>query len=100
MATQMVRKQIYLPKRLDERLKSLSKKQGVSEAEIIRQALEREDSAKVHPPYDSGTAIAGILRFAEERLARAGNQEKPRTWKRDEIYEEREGRWTGKKKEG
>lgn len=42
MTTQMVRKQIYIQRRQDILLKRLSQARGLSEAEIIRQALERE----------------------------------------------------------
>ncbi len=92
MGTQMIRKQIYIPRQLDQRLKRLSKKRGVSEAEIIRQALEHEGSGRSRQPYDSQAALEGILRFSDERLALAGKG-KPYTWNRDEIYTERESRW-------
>ena len=42
MSETMVRKQIYITKRQDALLKRLAKQRGVSEAEVIRQALERE----------------------------------------------------------
>ena len=89
MTTHMIRKQIYLPKRLDDTLKRLSKKRGVSEAEVIRQALEHETSAGNR---DSQAAVESILRFSDERLA-LKDVAKPYTWNRDEIYQERENRW-------
>lgn len=92
MTTHMIRKQIYLPKRLDDTLKRLSKKRGVSEAEVIRQALERESSAGNRLYHDSQTAVESILRFSDERLALAETAT-PYTWNRDEIYDERENRW-------
>jgi metal-responsive CopG/Arc/MetJ family transcriptional regulator len=96
MTTQMVRKQIYIPKRLDETLKRLSQKRGVSEAEIIRQALEHEGTGKSNLPRNSQAALQEILHFSDERLAlRDAGQ--PYTWNRDEIYEEREKRWDRKK---
>jgi hypothetical protein len=42
MTTHMVRKQFYIQKRQDVLLKRLSEARGLSEAEIIRQAIERE----------------------------------------------------------
>jgi predicted DNA-binding protein len=89
MTTHMIRKQIYLPKQLDDSLKRLSKKRGVSEAEVIRQALEHESSAGNR---DSRAAVESILRFSDERLA-LKDVAKPYTWNRDEIYQERENRW-------
>ena len=97
MTTHMIRKQIYLPKRLDDTLKRLSKKRGVSEAEVIRQALEHETSAGNR---DSQAAVESILRFSDERLALpkdtgtgVAGDSRPYTWNRDEIYDERENRW-------
>ena len=92
MTTQMIRKQIYLPKRLDDSLKRLSKKRGVSEAEVIRQALEHESSAGNMLHHDSQAAVEAILRFSDERLA-LKEMAKPYTWNRDELYDERESRW-------
>jgi hypothetical protein len=42
MSEMMTRKQLYLPKRLNQFLKRTAKQRGISEAEVIRQALERE----------------------------------------------------------
>ena len=39
---QMIRKQIYIQKGQEERLKKAAEARGVSEAEIIRRALENE----------------------------------------------------------
>ena len=39
---QMVRKQIYIQERQGQLLRRISKARGVSEAELIRQAIERE----------------------------------------------------------
>ena len=43
MSDMMVRKQIYLPRRQNQLLKRLAKQRGVSEAEVIRQALDGFD---------------------------------------------------------
>ena len=40
--TQMIRKQIYIQKSQEERLKKVAETRGVSEAEIIRRALDVE----------------------------------------------------------
>ena len=42
MGDVMVRKQIYLPRQQNQLVKRLAKQRGVSEAEVIRQALKRE----------------------------------------------------------
>lgn len=41
----MVRKQVYIEPRHDRMLKRRAKQQGVTEAEIIREALDRVDSS-------------------------------------------------------
>ena len=96
MTTHMIRKQIYLPKQLDDTLKRLSKKRGVSEAEVIRQALEHESRAGDRPYHNRQIVLESILRFSDERLALA-NTTQPLVWNRDEIYDERENRWDRKK---
>ena len=55
MSKRMVRKQIYLPRRQDQALKHMARERGVSEAEVIRQALEVLKTAQtpgeiVHSP--------------------------------------------------
>jgi hypothetical protein len=50
--TQMVRKQIYIEPRQEALLKRLAQDQGVSEAELIRQAIDRrvgQSGAQVLP---------------------------------------------------
>jgi hypothetical protein len=42
----MIRKQIYLPRRQNLALRQLAKERGISEAEVIRQALDRETELK------------------------------------------------------
>ncbi len=93
MATQMVRKQIYIKKRQDILLKQLSQARGLSEAEIIRQALEREAGIRPAVVRDSLAAWAGILQFVQERKRALGREGKPVQWDRQELYQEREARW-------
>ncbi len=90
----MVRKQIYLPRRQNIMLKQLAKRRGVSEAEVIRQALEREAQNEMPAVKDSRTAIEEIIAFALSLRDHPDMiQGKPYHWNRDEIYAEREKRW-------
>ena len=52
--SEMVRKQFYIHKRQHILLKRLSQARGVSEAEIVRQAIEREatGASSLSPPPD------------------------------------------------
>jgi len=94
MSEYMVRKQIYILKRQDALLKRLAKQRGISEAEVIRQALEREVEAPAPTVRDSKKALDEIIAYARSLRDRpefmAGE---PYKFNRDEIYEKRESRW-------
>jgi len=92
MGDSMVRKQIYLPKRQNQFLKRLAKQRGISEAEVLRLALEREEKAITYPVRESAEGWDEILRFVKERQAAYAGQGKPVQWNRQELYEERESR--------
>lgn len=94
MSEPMIRKQIYLPKRQNLKLKRLAKQRGISEAEFIRQALEREAELSVPAIRDSRKAVEKIFAYVESlRKQPEFMQGKPYEFNRDELYEEREGRW-------
>jgi hypothetical protein len=93
MTTQMVRKQIYIQRRQDVLLKRLSQARGLSEAEIIRQAIEREVAgASSKPASDDLSAWQELVDFLEARKEMTGGRQ-PYRWNREEIYAERESRW-------
>ena len=90
--TQMLRKQIYLPKRQQAQLKRLAKSRGVSEAAIIRQAVEREMILTAsQPTAGDRSALEEFIRFGLSR--QAAEETTKRTWTRDELYEERLSRY-------
>jgi len=92
--TQMVRKQIYLAKRQEQLLKRLARTQGLSEAEIIRQALDvRVSGGQAHRAAPDPTAWAEILRFIAARHAGKPAASRSRDWKREDLYEERLSRY-------
>ena len=92
MATHLVRKQFYIQKRQDVLLNRLSKARGISEAEIIRQAIEREFRGEPqHQPVNL-SALEHFIQLALEKRTQAAGQE-PYRWDREEIYAEREKRW-------
>ena len=86
---QMLRKQIYIEKRQQALLRRLAKKRGVSEAEIIRQAIEHEATRHSAPalPLDH-EAWEQALAFMRTRRA-LGAQGQPYRWRREDAYEER-----------
>jgi hypothetical protein len=94
MTEQMVRKQIYLPKHQNLKLKRLAEQRGISEAEVIRQALDREVELPVRIERNSKKALDEIFSFVESLRQRPDfMQGKPYVFNRDEIYAERENRW-------
>ena len=86
----MVRKQIYLEERQEARLKRIARARGISEAEVIRQAIDRQIR---RGPVASGggdpTAWEHALRFMRSltRSRKAGGF--GRRWTREDAYAER-----------
>lgn len=80
-----IRKQIYLDAQQNEMLKQTSQRLGVSEAEIIRQAIVAQ----------TGRTILGrknLAAWKQERrflqfLLEQGSVAGGRTWKREELHE-------------
>lgn len=91
---QMIRKQIYLGKRQELMLKRLSKARGISEAELIRQALDREfnQGAVRRAPRDPH-AWSRVRRVMLALQAQGPRPDRPRTWRREDLYEERLNRY-------
>lgn len=89
----MVRKQFYIHRRQQALLRRLSQSRGVSEAEIVRQAIEREatgaSSQHAHPDR---AAWEEILDFVQARKALGADGE-PYRWNREDAYEERASRF-------
>jgi hypothetical protein len=93
MTTEMIRKQIYLKKQHNSLLKKLSQARGISEAEFIRQAIEREAASGTghYPPSDQA-AWQELVVYLERRMS-GTNQGRPYKWQRADLYDERESRW-------
>ena len=93
MVKQMVRKQFYILKHQDVMLKRIAEARGVSEAEIIRQAIDREVTGET--TFYRVNALDGITDFAGLALSKRNEttEGQPFRWDRDEIYAERENRW-------
>ncbi len=94
MTTHMVRKQIYIYKRQEEWLKRLSKSRGVSEAELIRQAIDYQaitSSSQALP--GNQTEWEKALEFMNSLQTRRSQFSKPYQWNREDLYEERLSRY-------
>ena len=93
---EMVRKQFYIEARHERLLKQISKARRVSEAQIVRQAIEREtigESPLLLEPDQA--AWEEILRFVKKRISLPLSG-RPYRWKRLDAYEEREKRLPGR----
>ncbi len=83
----MVRKQVYIEPRQDALLKRQAAQLGVTEAELIRRAIDQTGVAPRGLPVDPG-AWAKAKSIIKERLCITVPQT-GRSWTREELYEER-----------
>ncbi len=91
--TQMIRKQIYIQKSQEERLKKVAETRGVSEAEIIRRALDVElKRVGFRLAYDN-EAWQRLYNAILEMDKLPPVPQKKRDWKREDLYEERMKRY-------
>ena len=87
----MVRKQIYIEPQQEELLKKAAAETGMTEAEIIRRAIDlwgesEEQRRQAQEAWKEARA------FIKERMAQ-GSIPSERTWTREELYEERLSRY-------
>jgi hypothetical protein len=97
--SEMVRKQIYISRRQQALLKRLSQQRGLSEAEIIRQAIDRE-AARAAPRIEltSQQAWDRAYQFMLSISDRASLFHAPYEWDREELYKERLNRLSAREK--
>jgi hypothetical protein len=85
----MIRKQISITRRQQLLLQRLAKLRGLSESEVIGQAIEHEVAGsytqKIDP--DAGS-LEELIKFALDRRATSG-EGKPLQWSREDAYSER-----------
>lgn len=91
----MVRKQLYLSAAQDRALKRRARALGVTEAEVVRAALDETLGARAHAEPER----PGRARALASLLGRLDDVSRSRTapigrWSREELYDERERRWT------
>ncbi len=91
--TQMLRKQIYIEKRQRTVLKRLAKKRGVSEAEVIRQAIDHEASGGSTPALPLDHDAWEQARAFMQARRKLGVQGQPYRWRREDAYDERLSRF-------
>lgn len=62
--SQMIRKQIYLTRELNQHIHVLSQKQHKPESEVIRELLET--GIRKHPSMSTGEALLGLSKLGEK----------------------------------
>jgi len=88
MGTRMVRKQLYIPQALEDTLKRLAKDEQRSEGEIVREIMVTGLEARAAAGVARDEAWQRELEFIKARRA-TNLPQSQRTWKREDIYEER-----------
>lgn len=89
----MVRKQIYLQKGQEKQLKKVAEARGMSEAEIIRRALDTElKRAGYRLAYDN-EAWQRLYKLMRDQDKKPPVPRKKRDWTREDLYEERMKRY-------
>jgi len=87
----MVRKQVYIEPRQDDLLKQWAAETGMTEAKIIRQAIDLWEESEARK-CRAQEAWQKARTFIEESIAQ-GPAPGGRTWTREELYEERLSRY-------
>jgi hypothetical protein len=83
--SRMKRKQIYVDPDQDRRLRALSRRQGKTESQVIREGIDCVLKAPV-PPSRKPLAWKEARAFID-RLTALGPVKGKRTWTREELHE-------------
>ena len=85
----MVRKQIYMEMRHERQLRRIAERRGVSQAEVVRDAIEREAIGSGGDPRTDPAAWQEALATIRRIRRGGGGPAAVRRWKRAELYEDR-----------
>ncbi len=83
----MIRKQVYIESRQETTLKQQARALGITEAEVIRRAIDRQMTS-VRLSIRDLKAWERERAFITKRMAK-GHAPGGRRWKREDAYEER-----------
>jgi hypothetical protein len=91
---QMIRKQIYIAKRQQTVLKRIARARGISEAELIRQAIDQQTLGdNLQATASDHDAWEKALQFMLALRAQGPVDDEPRQWKREDAYEDHLSRY-------
>jgi hypothetical protein len=92
--THMVRKQIYIEPRHEELIKRLAGRWGVSEAELIRQAIDQQiSSGRLQSVPPDRISWEQAYQFMMDLYAKGPLTGQARDWSRKDLYEGRLSRY-------
>jgi hypothetical protein len=86
--SKMIRKQIYMPEDQDRFLKTKAQELSITEAEVVREALEVYQAYGNHDIIDQSAWLKErefLLKLSAAQ--RTGSELAPRTWKREDLHE-------------
>ena len=90
----MVRKQIYIEPRQEQLLKRRAKELEISEAELVRRAIDQIGRAQTLSSYDLRLRAWEEERAFIEQRRKMMAPQTGRSWTRDELYDERLERYS------
>ena len=82
----LVRKQLYITRSQENLLKKRAKEMGLTEAEIVREAIDKA-AYRVEYPRSSAEKWQKEISFINKRIASSQIDQKKRTWKREDLYD-------------
>jgi hypothetical protein len=90
----VIRKQIYIEKHQQEAIRRRADAQGISEAEVVRLAIDGVTGSSLQAIPSDGAAWDRALRLMRSlQRNRRGKKASARQWNRDELYQERLNRY-------
>jgi hypothetical protein len=90
-----VRKQLYIEAEQEKALKRRAKALGITEAEIVRDALDAALAPSYAPALPENlVALEEVLARAEQLASSGHATPRGARWRRDDLYAERERRLT------
>lgn len=84
--SELIRKQLYITKQQEQLLKKKAATFNISEAEIVREALDSHTSAVSYPRKFQEKWLEE-RKFIEEKRKGSKNDLPVKKWKRDELYD-------------
>jgi hypothetical protein len=86
LVSDLIRKQLYITKSQEKMLKMKARETGLTEAEIVREAIDKA-AYRVEYPLNSTDKWQEELSFINELIAGRQVGQKERTWKREDLYD-------------